>query len=627
VREDVVIRDGGKPAKIRNVTVNNVEQLIEAIAPNTHIVLEPGVYNLGAYTKLKGYSALTNASQLVNEYLAWEEVHDGLELVIKDVENLTIEGSALGTSEIVTPYRYAYVINFENCKNLLINRIKSGHIVTSDCAGGVFSFNNCSDVLIKNTLMYGCGIIGIDIHNSDNISVRNSSIYKCSYGIVWIYNSRYISFTDCDFFDNQFYDCLIYLNGSNDVTLNGCKFIDNFRFSDKDARNFITAEESAKITVRNSTINNIVENGIPYSGVVRFEDNKLSEETSAQEELGESELSPLSSSTQQSISQSAQEPLSPKITIELAKDVEAAIVELLARFPCTIYNNKDKEIINDTVIYNGLSDIGFHTGDLFLFDLDNNSKPYAIIHTYCFYGEGQSADIYKFINGEYVEIGSTTIPFSFYNDNKKRLVLYAGGDEYISSYLEYSYIDTSTGVLLRDTVDIDGKLNWYSPDKEPDDPRIIDKSLKRITKMAFPLNIYNDAKRLAYKRLATARANAKTMLALNGRIVSYDIAVFEYDGKFYIPAQDMADFLGAKLEYNELSNTTTLFFKNNGICEIVNGSNIRESSSNSEKMYETEYSPQMINDVLMFPAVCRFNMDYFNYESYYIPDLNLIYVF
>ena len=353
-------------------------------------------------------------------------------------------------------------------------------------------------------------------------------------------------------------------------------------------------------------------------------------ETSTQEE--ESEESDLSPSTQPPTTQPKQGPPPPKIKMEFADDLREIIIELLARLPFTIYDEEDKDILFDAVMYNGFSDIALSTGDIELFDLENSGMPFLILHKSYYWGEGQSAEIYKLLDGKYVMLGFSTTPYSFYKDNKGRLALYAGGDDYISNVLEFSYIDTSTGELLRDSVDIEGKLHWFdSSSDEPDDPRIIDNSLKRIAEIDIPLSIYEDAKRRAYERLAKAKADAKTMLAIDGSIVSYDITTVEYEGVLYIPAQDMANFMGANLIYDESSNTITLIFKDGGICEIVNGTYVTGAyRDESLPGNETAYPPKMIDGAIMLPAVCSYrgiNDGYFNYESYYIPELNLIYVF
>ena len=65
------------------VEVFTVDEFLDAIAPNTEIVLATGEYNL---TKATGYSRSNSA------YYHWEGGYDGYELVITDVENLSIVG-------------------------------------------------------------------------------------------------------------------------------------------------------------------------------------------------------------------------------------------------------------------------------------------------------------------------------------------------------------------------------------------------------------------------------------------------------------------------------------------------------------------------------------------------------
>lgn len=91
--------------------VSSVEELVEAIRPQAKIRIEPGYYNLTDYL---------SEFQNVGDWGAWNDEHeyvqildtfDGLELVIKNVTELTIEGGSddPAKTEIVIEPRYAAV--------------------------------------------------------------------------------------------------------------------------------------------------------------------------------------------------------------------------------------------------------------------------------------------------------------------------------------------------------------------------------------------------------------------------------------------------------------------------------------------------------------------------------------
>ena len=100
--------------------VSTVEELVEAIRPQAKIMIEPGRYNLTDFL-----SEFPN----VRDWDAWNEEHeyvqiqgpfDGLELFIRNVRELAIEGGSddPAETEIVIEPRYAAVLNFSRCTGI-----------------------------------------------------------------------------------------------------------------------------------------------------------------------------------------------------------------------------------------------------------------------------------------------------------------------------------------------------------------------------------------------------------------------------------------------------------------------------------------------------------------------------
>ncbi len=100
------------------VEVFTVDEFLDAIAPNTEIILATGEYNL---TRATGYSRSNSA------YYHWEGGYDGYELVITDVENLSIVGGDPNAVTISTEPRYANVLRFDNVDGVTLSDLVVGH--------------------------------------------------------------------------------------------------------------------------------------------------------------------------------------------------------------------------------------------------------------------------------------------------------------------------------------------------------------------------------------------------------------------------------------------------------------------------------------------------------------------
>lgn len=85
------------------VTVSTVAELLEAIAPDAHIILAPGTYNFSAMTEeeIAGCSDYVDQDDLLNyEYF-----------LISDVTGLTLEAAEDGMVELVTENGGASVLD------------------------------------------------------------------------------------------------------------------------------------------------------------------------------------------------------------------------------------------------------------------------------------------------------------------------------------------------------------------------------------------------------------------------------------------------------------------------------------------------------------------------------------
>ena len=177
------------------VRVSTVDEFLSAIAPNTTIVLEAGEYDLSTASD---YGADTHSS-----WYSWNGVFstDGVaaELVIQNVDGLTLRGAGLEETMIAAVPRYANVIKFTGCKNLTVSDLTAGHTTEPGfCSGGVLSLDNCTNVSIDSCGLYGCGTIGVQAQNCSRLTVSNSNIYECSYGAVDVHQCRDVVVSGCD---------------------------------------------------------------------------------------------------------------------------------------------------------------------------------------------------------------------------------------------------------------------------------------------------------------------------------------------------------------------------------------------------------------------------------------------
>lgn len=164
------------------VTVTTADEFIAAIAPDTEIILNAPLIDL---------SQSTDYGKSSGTYYYWHEEFDGPELYITGVSNLTIRGSGDDrTANVLSAVpRYADVLSFENCSNILVYGFTAGHTKEpGSCAGGVLHFWNSQDILIENCGLYGCGIVGVQADNSRNMQIVNNEIYECSTGGVYFSN-------------------------------------------------------------------------------------------------------------------------------------------------------------------------------------------------------------------------------------------------------------------------------------------------------------------------------------------------------------------------------------------------------------------------------------------------------
>ena len=166
------------------VTVTTADEFLAAVAPNTEIIVDAELID---WSTANGYGTANG------EYYRWEDPFDGPELIITGVSNLTIRGAGEDhTVNVLSAVpRYANVLTFENCSNVMVKGLTAGHVEEpGSCIGGVLRFRNSQDILVEDCGLFGCGTIGVIGESSKNMQIINNDIYECSVAGV--------EFTNCD---------------------------------------------------------------------------------------------------------------------------------------------------------------------------------------------------------------------------------------------------------------------------------------------------------------------------------------------------------------------------------------------------------------------------------------------
>jgi len=176
------------------VVIDNVQDLLRSISSNKKLFLKQGVYNI------------SNALDVSNNNLYWEDSFDGLYPIISNIEDLSIDAE-VGTFILIEP-RYAFVFEFVNCQNIRISNLTLGHTESGYCVGGVLSFKDASNIEIYDSVLFGCGTIGLDLHNVDGFKFDDSTIKECTYSIMHIRDSKNIFFSNSVFKDTEQFDLI-----------------------------------------------------------------------------------------------------------------------------------------------------------------------------------------------------------------------------------------------------------------------------------------------------------------------------------------------------------------------------------------------------------------------------------
>lgn len=202
------------------VKAGTVDELLAAIAPGAVIELTAEEYDL---TAASGYGKKNG------RYYSWNECYDGFELLIEDVDGLTVRAEK--SAWIVTSPRYANVLTFMNCRNITLEGLTVGHTPEpGSCCGGVLWIENSSHITVNDSVLFGCGVTALTASSCNGVTLKNTTLTDCSYSGAEIYTSEDVLFDGCNFCENggePYSGAAVYTDCSRYVTLMNCAFAGN----------------------------------------------------------------------------------------------------------------------------------------------------------------------------------------------------------------------------------------------------------------------------------------------------------------------------------------------------------------------------------------------------------------
>lgn len=204
--------------------VSTVDELLAAIGPDRKVYLNPGVYTL---SDASNYGMASGS-----EYYCWLEESDGYGLCLTGVKGLTLQGHSANDVEINTLPRYANVLSVLDSSNIAISGITAGHVDGfGTCSGAVLYLEAVDGASVQDSVLYGCGILGLSLSGSKDVKMENCTVKECSIGAVSLLHGENVLITDCRLRNNgtsdSLADAVLYTLQSNGVAVVNCTITQN----------------------------------------------------------------------------------------------------------------------------------------------------------------------------------------------------------------------------------------------------------------------------------------------------------------------------------------------------------------------------------------------------------------
>ncbi len=236
---------GPQEGKTRKcVRVKNADQFIDAIAPDTTVVLEDGVYHLDTSKKNRPFARCSNDTSRFR-------------LEITGVKGLTIKAEK--KASILSGKKSTGILSFLKCDDLNLENLDIGYtgsFSSSEAGGHIIRIGQSNRVSIKNCTLHGTGFAGLKSERVTGLTVLGSTITGCRYNLVEFNDSRDILFDAAELTGTRG-EKVIRAKNSSHILFQNCKIHDNWSGSTdewEDPGILFYLEECRDISLRDSTV-------------------------------------------------------------------------------------------------------------------------------------------------------------------------------------------------------------------------------------------------------------------------------------------------------------------------------------------------------------------------------------
>jgi len=209
------------------------QSFLNNITSNTTYYLDFNNINIDRLNKKLSGKHFTWKSYVVdfNEYMEYDDDW-GVSLRLIGLENVKLIGINVeyekhghSKTKIQSSNIYSTILIIDSCKNIRLKNFWLGHSPSgTSCTSGVLAIKNSIDITINQCYLYGTGLIGLSVFDSDEIKVLNTEIFDCSQGVLNFHNSNHIILNNCSFYSNK--GPLGFAN-SSDIVIKNCKSYNN----------------------------------------------------------------------------------------------------------------------------------------------------------------------------------------------------------------------------------------------------------------------------------------------------------------------------------------------------------------------------------------------------------------
>ena len=137
--------------RYKTYEVSTVQEFVRALGPDRVIRLKPGTYQLAQVTgdlEQVDWRVVSSKDSIKTLKVGYSDYYG---LGVFNADNLTIIGSYMRNTHIITSTLEVAVINFNKCDNLKLKNITFGHQPPGEyCAGSVIGTYFCNIIRIKN---------------------------------------------------------------------------------------------------------------------------------------------------------------------------------------------------------------------------------------------------------------------------------------------------------------------------------------------------------------------------------------------------------------------------------------------------------------------------------------------